>query len=390
MNSKERVESALTFAKPDKIPVYNVLKGDIASLLLGTRSTWKPGWLEKEKGFFPYGLSPMSWKRPNWAQNNPLYEGSNWKKIPHEEVDEWGRIWLFKGSDIDKGHPGRPTISSVDEIEEYLKTYSLDASDKSRFEPAIGLKMKYSKDLYNLVHLKDHGPCQLVSGLLGFSNFLIYHKRYPEALKKLLYTITNFHIQTIENSFKYGLNPDGFWLTDDLGEQNGPYFSPQVFETFYQEAYKPIFEKAHQYGAHVHLHSCGKIDKLLPFLIDWGLDAIELDSPRMSGYNDLAPYRGKIFFWGCVNIQSIYVHSTPEEVEREVWHMMRNLGTKDGGYGAFFYPTPKVLRVPRKNIKAFEEGVKKYGDYSNIPANWWNYPVSQDWENLVPALPPAN
>ena len=42
-------------------------------------------------------------------------------------------------------------------------------------------------------------------------------------------------------------------------------------------------------------------------MIKWGLDAIELDSPRMSGYPDLKPYRGKIMFWGCVNIQSIYV-----------------------------------------------------------------------------------
>jgi hypothetical protein len=49
----------------------------------------------------------------------------------------------------------------------------------------------------------------------------------------------------------------------------------------------------------------------------------------MSGYNDLKEYRGKIMFWGCVNIQSIYIHGTPEEVEREVWHMVRNLGTPD-------------------------------------------------------------
>ena len=109
----------------------------------------------------------------------------------------------------------------------------------------------------------------------------------------------------------------------------------------------------------------------------------------MNGYYDLAPFRGKIFFWGCINIQSLYVHSTPDEIEREVWHMMRNLGTKHGGYGAFFYPTPKVLKVPRRNIKAFERGIEKFGMYDKIPSSWWDYPVSENWDYYeVPDLPP--
>jgi hypothetical protein len=126
-------------------------------------------------------------------------------------------------------------------------------------------------------------------------------------------------------------------------------------------------------------------------LIEWGLDAIELDSPRMSGYVDLRPYRGKIMFWGCVNIQSIYTLGTPEEVEREVWHMVRNLGTENGGFGAYLYPQPKDIRTKRANIRAFKKGVKKYGVYSEIPAHWWDYPITDLWEDsVVPPLPPVD
>lgn len=388
MNSKERVQAAIYFKSPDKIPVFNVLKGDIAPLPIGNAKSWKPGWIEREIGLFPYGISPIHWDRPEWVENNPEFEGLKWKKIPHEEVDEWGRIWNFRGGDIDKGHPGRATITNIAELDKYLDTYKLDPSDISRYKPSLGLKKEYDEELYHLVHLKDPGPCQLVSGLLGFSNFLIYHKRHPNELKELLYRVTEFHVKTINYSHKYGLNPDGFWLTDDLGEQNGPYFSPRVFKSFYKDAYKPIFDKAHEYGTEVHMHSCGKIDRLLPYLIEWGLDAIEMDSPRMSGYPELAPYRGKIMFWGCVNIQSIYVNSLPEEVEREVWHMIRNLGTPNGGYGAYFYPTPKVLKTPRKNIKAFQRGIEKFGDYAKIPSHWWDYPINKEWDdNEVPDLP---
>ncbi|MFX0083009.1 MAG: hypothetical protein ACFE94_14765 [Candidatus Hodarchaeota archaeon] len=127
----------------------------------------------------------------------------------------------------------------------------------------------------------------------------------------------------------------------------------------------------------------------MPVLIEWGLDAIELDSPKMSGYPDLNPYRGKIMFWACVNIQSIYTLGTPEEVEREVWHMIRNLGTKNGGFGAYFYPTPNDLRTPRKNIRAFGRGLEKHRDYSKIPSHWCDYLIKDEWKDFeVPPFPP--
>ncbi|MFW9881140.1 MAG: uroporphyrinogen decarboxylase family protein, partial [Candidatus Thorarchaeota archaeon] len=171
--------------------------------------------------------------------------------------------------------------------------------------------------------------------------------------------------------------------------QKGPFFSPKMFKKHYESSYKYIIDEAHALGMEVHHHCCGKINPLLPVLIEWGLDAIELDSPRMSGYPHLKFYRGKILFWASVNIQSIYTLGTPEEVEREVWHMIRNLGTKNGGFGAYFYPTPNDLRVPRKNIKAFEIGLEKYGDYSKIPSYWWNYPIKEVWKDFeVPPLPP--
>jgi hypothetical protein len=162
-----------------------------------------------------------------------------------------------------------------------------------------------------------------------------------------------------------------------------------MFRKLYESSYKYIIDEAHELGIEVHLHCCGKIDPLLPVFIDWGLDAIELDSPRMSGYPNLKLYRGKIMFWACVNIQSLYPLGTPEQIEREVWHMVRNLGTRNGGYGAYFYTDFKDLNMPRRNIKAFEKGLEKYGNYSNIPSHWWDYPVEESWNDFkVPPLPP--
>jgi hypothetical protein len=390
LNSIERVKAALYFKKPDKVPIFNLVSGDVLPLPLIHSENWKPGWTKVEENLFPHVPIGYKWDRPKWAKK-PEYEGNRWRAIPHKEIDEWGCIWNMKGNDKDMGHPGRPSLPDWKDYEDYISKYNPDPKDKSRYKIAFQLKENSDPDKYRLIAPKYHGPSQLASYIRGFNNYLLDHKRNPNHLKRLLGHIADYHIQVIKCSIEYGLEPHGVILTDDLGEQTGPFFGAKTFESFYESSYKKVFDAAHDLGLDVHQHCCGKVDSLLPILIKWGLNAIEFDSPRMSGYPDLRPYRGKIMFWGCVNIQSIYSQGTPEEVERETWHMIRNLGTKNGGYGAYFYDDTKVIRVSRKNVKAFERGLKKFGTYSEIPPHWWDEPFIEEWQDhVVPALPPLN
>jgi uroporphyrinogen decarboxylase len=391
MNSRERVKAALKFNHPDKVPIFNSAKGDIVPLPLRYSKQWNPGQSENEIGLFPHFMNPNNWNEPEWTKNRPEFKGGNWKNIPHEEVDEWGCIWDMKGNDKNIGHPGRPSLPDLGNIDEYLEQYTLNAEDLSRYESAFQFKESFSDEFYKLMLIDSRGPCHVVSEMRGFSNFLIDHVKHPTELSRLLKHVTDYIVESIKVAYKFGLNPDGIMFDDDLGEQTGPYFSPRLFKKFYDPHYRKIFDTAHEFGCDVHMHCCGKVDRLLSVLIDCGLDAIEFDSPRMSGYTDLKNYRGKIMFWGCVNIQSIYWRGTPDDVEREVWHMMRNLGTKEGGYGAFFYHEPKVINTPLKNIRAFLKGLKKYGDYSKIPHHWWDYPTVKIWDDFeVPPLPPLD
>jgi len=391
MNSKERVKTALHFKKPDRVPVFNRAAGDIFPIFITPSKKWKPGWNEGEEGLFPHIRGSYRWERPPWAQDNPLNEGIKWRSIPHEEIDEWGCIWNMKGNDTDMGHPGRASLVNWDEYDNYIKKYNPNANDETRFLAAHSMQKNAGNDLYKLLLFPTQGPSHVVSAMRGFNNYLVDHRKHPQELERALEFVAEYHVNLMKNALKNGINIHGIWLVDDLGEQKGPFFSPKTFKKHYESSYKYIIDEAHNHGLDVHLHCCGKIDRLLPVLIEWGLDAIELDSPRMSSYVDLRPYRSKIMFWGCVNIQSIYPLGTPEEVEREVWHMVRNLGTKNGGYGAYLSPDAKVLRIKRANIKAFKKGLDKYGVYSEIPTHWWDYPTIENWNDFeVPPLPPLD
>ena len=391
MNSKERVKASLHFKKPDRVPVFNRAAGDIFPIFITPSKKWKPGWKEGEEGLFPHIRGSYRWERPPWAQDNPLNEGIKWRSIPHEEIDEWGCIWNMKGNDTDMGHPGRASLVNWDEYDNYIKKYNPNANDETRFLAAHSMQKNAGNDLYKLLLFPTQGPSHVVSAMRGFNNYLVDHRKHPQELERALEFVAEYHVNLMKNALKNGINIHGIWLVDDLGEQKGPFFSPKTFKKHYESSYKYIIDEAHNHGLDVHLHCCGKIDRLFPVLIEWGLDAIELDSPRMSGYVDLRPYRGKIMFWGCVNIQSIYPLGTPEEVEREVWHMVRNLGTKNGGYGAYLTPDAKVLRATRANVRAFKKGLDKYGVYSEIPTHWWNYPTIDNWKDTeVPPLPPLD
>jgi hypothetical protein len=368
MNSVQRVKAAIHFDGPDRVPVFKSGLGDVLPMPMTPSRHWRPGHSEHERGLFPFHqddlwirLGLWRWDRPDWA-TAPEYR--DWLSLPREEVDEFGAIWNRDGANRSMGHPGRPVLGDWADFDAYLSRYSPDPDDRSRYAAALTMANLAGRNRYRLCILGFQGPFTTASTIRGFTNFLIDHRRNPDELRRLLARLTRFCVESARCWVKYGARPHGFILYDDLGDQQRPFMSPDMFAEFYEPAFRPIIETAHDLGCELHLHSCGKIDPLMHLLIDWGLDAFEFDSPRMIGYDDLECFRGKVMMWGCVDIQRMYATGTPDECEREVLNMITKMGTTRGGYGAYFYPQTWHIRAPRENIRAFRRGLKKYGNYA--------------------------
>jgi len=370
MNSIERVKAAMRFTGPDRVPVWKAGLGDVFPMPMLPSKLWRPGHAEYEKGLFPYTsadeiikLRLWKWHRPDWAKA-PAYK--NWLALDRQEVDEWGIIWNLKGGNTSIGHPGRAVLSDWSQWEEYQKSYAPDPDDASRYALFVRLSRIFGRNRYRMCILGNQGPFTTAAAIRGFIPFLTDHRLNPGVLKKLLAHVAQYYVKVVRMWVKYGDRPHGFVMYDDLADQHSPFISPRMFREFYAGVYRPIFDAVHALGCDMHFHSCGNIAPLLPTLLEWGVDALELDSPYNIGYSALQPYRGKIMIWACINIQTLYTQGTPEACEQEVLNMIRNLGTPRGGFGAYFYPQPHHIRVPKANIRAFERGLKKYGDYSRI------------------------
>jgi uroporphyrinogen decarboxylase len=109
-------------------------------------------------------------------------------------------------------------------------------------------------------------------------------------------------------------------------------------------------------------HSCGKIDKLLPHMVDVGLNGIQSLEPAAGV--DLAHLKetlgDRVAFLGGIDGSNILNFGTPKDVEAEVKRCIQ-AAAEGGGY--FAGPSHNVLNAPWDNIMALRAAIEKYRKY---------------------------
>ncbi len=154
--------------------------------------------------------------------------------------------------------------------------------------------------------------------LRGMENALMDFYLYPEEIHKLFRYLTDFYMRAMERA-KEELDVDGFFVSDDIGTQAGPFFSLDIFREFFKPYYKEIIEKAHSLGTHFWLHSCGNIELFLPDFIEIGLDVIHPIQKYTMDEKEIAEkYGNQICILAGFDVQNTIPFGTTEDVEKEV------------------------------------------------------------------------
>ncbi len=89
---------------------------------------------------------------------------------------------------------------------------------------------------------------------------------------------------------------------EDLGGQNGPLFSPEMYREFYKPYHSRLWKRAKELAdVEVQLHSCGGIWPILDDLIEAGMDAmnpVQITSVGMNTSELKKSFGGKLTLWG--------------------------------------------------------------------------------------------
>ena len=373
MTPRERVLTSLNHEEPDRVPLdlgglattieavpYNELKK-----YLGIRSETKLFLRDHvdppEEILERFGIDTR-YVRMKPPRNFKVQIDSD-----NSYLDEWGTRWKKPESSLYWDPVDYPLKDAT--IED-LETHNWpDPHDPGRTE-GLREEAKWLREKTDCAIIADTPSLGIfesasicLRGIERLMMDLILEKPFAKAL---LDKVADIQIEFFRHYLDaVGEYIDVIMVTDDLGAENGPLISPEL----YRELIKPAERKLWQFikdntKAYLFLHSCGSISKFIPDLIEIGVDIlnpIQVSAKDMDTKRLKEEFGDRLTFWGGIDTQRVLPFGSPEDVDREV---KRRIGDVAPGGGYVLTAVHNIQAgVPPENICMMYDAARKYGRY---------------------------
>ncbi len=171
--------------------------------------------------------------------------------------------------------------------------------------------------------------------LRGMDTLMMDFVLNPEIAHGIAERVTTFYEEYFERILDAGQGEfDLVFTADDLGGQNGLLLSRSMWEEFIKPYHVRVNEIIHRRNAKVIYHSDGAVHEVVDGLMEMGIDvlqALQFDAIGMDPGDLKSRFGSELCFEGGVSVQHTLPHLTPEDVSREVQHLITTLGS-GGGY----------------------------------------------------------
>jgi uroporphyrinogen decarboxylase len=217
--------------------------------------------------------------------------------------------------------------------------------------------------------LKDAGDVYRASGFwspffheaadfFGMENYFIKMYTHPDVVHAVTKHLVDFYLEASRRFFEAtGDLTDAFFFGNDFGTQQDLLISPGNFQQFVFPYFKQLTDLGHRMGKQVILHSCGAIAKVIPNLIELGVDVLHPLQAKAAGMEakELAKFKGQVTFMGGIDTQDLLVNGTPEQVKADVQRVKEILSPR-----LIISPSHEALlpNIPPQNIQAMAEAVR--------------------------------
>ncbi|MCL2884362.1 MAG: hypothetical protein FWF49_02600, partial [Oscillospiraceae bacterium] len=192
----------------------------------------------------------------------------------------------------------------------------------------------------------------------GMENYFVKMYENPAVVECFTEKIVDFYIAANEK-FLQGLGDraDTLYFANDFGTQLDMMVSPEAFRQFILPSVKRLTDMCHKYNKKIMFHSCGSIYRIIPDLINVGIDVLHPLQAGAVGMSakELAQYKNDLAFVGGIDAQTFFVNSTPQQIRDEV-HRVRDI------LGPNYVVSPSheciLPNVPIDNVRAMMEAAK--------------------------------
>jgi uroporphyrinogen decarboxylase len=256
---------------------------------------------------------------------------------------EFGDIWRMRD---EAGNWGELVYSPIPQPT--LADYRIpDPALPGRFDHVPAMRARYP-DRFLLVSLG--GLFERAWGLCGgFERYLYYLAAEVRFVEELTEKLADYVCALIPQLA--GMDIDGVRIGDDWGFQDNLMVRPDVWRKLYKKHYRRIFETIRAHGFITAMHSCGRLTRILPDLIEIGLQVYHpLQPEAMDVAAAKRDFGEEITFWGGLGTQSTLPLGSPDDVRREVRERIELF--RDGGY--ILAPAGAMSpETPIENVVAF-------------------------------------
>jgi len=258
--------------------------------------------------------------------------------------------------------------ASIDDMRRYPFP---DPRDPRRFE-GLGQRLReLSEDgRYPLVfdNCMGNGIFQMCNQLMGYDKFLIALALREERAFWLLDKIVEMKMEFWDEALsRFGADVDVVQELDDMGTQLDTFISPDMYRSDIKPRLTKLVDFIKGKAPHVRMmmHSCGSIRRVIPDLIDAGveiLDPIQYTAKNMDSAELKREFGADLTFWGGgLETQKTLPSGSVQEVIDET---RKQLDIMMPGGGFVFAQVHTIQRdVPVQNMLAMWDTVREYGTY---------------------------
>ncbi len=197
-----------------------------------------------------------------------------------------------------------------------------------------------------------------IADFFGMENYFIKMYECPEVVEAATEHIVDYYVAANEKYFAgLGDRADVMFFGNDFGTQRDLFISPELFRKFVLPSFKRLIAVGKKYNKKIMLHSCGSIYRIIPDLIDAGVDILHPIQAAAAGMDakSLSQYKNDLAFVGGIDAQTFFVNATPQQIKDEV-HRVRDIL----GPNIVISPSHEEVlpNVPAENILAMAEAAR--------------------------------
>ncbi len=362
MNSRERVLTAINHEEPDKVPLDSWMAPEVASSIVKFLNLD----LENDRFALAKALGhDLLYTDVGFCDGfNSIFKEE--RKIEGNLYqDPWGIKWRKKSQQY----------GSYCEFAEHPLADIKNYSNYKWADPLV--TEKENLEVYKKL-IESEGKEYAILGsvactmweaswyLRGLEQFLVDLYQNRDFVIELLDRTMNYSLEVSKKLVEMGV--DIIWWGDDIGDENGPFISPEMFRELIKPRYAFMIHEVKKINKDIKIafHTDGNVEWALDDLVEIGVDIL---NPLQPDVNDVPKikkkYGNKLTFWGNVDTRNVMSIGAAVDVAREVRNVISTLGPGGG-----------LILCSNHTIQATERAVDNTIAYYWAAEKFRNYPIN--------------